>query len=180
MRQILHTLAGCSIQFRNGRWRRGHHMGDDLPRPDHRFIPVPDRFHTCLSQVVICHHGHPDHPIIHHMMTPRLDSKAWNSLFDEGAQLVLALVDHRCVTLEADNADDGILAETIQHTGNVLGIPHGIQEIDQGDALLSTVGVLRGWHKQSLPLGLEHGVYCLGCCWLLFVILFPLGMLSAC
>jgi hypothetical protein len=27
-------------------------------------------------------------------------------------------------------------------------------------------------------MGLEHGVYCLGCCWLLFVILFPLGMMN--
>ena len=25
-------------------------------------------------------------------------------------------------------------------------------------------------------MGLLHGVYCLGCCWLLFVALFPLGM----
>ena len=28
----------------------------------------------------------------------------------------------------------------------------------------------------ALPMGLLHGAYCLGCCWLLFVILFPLGM----
>jgi predicted metal-binding membrane protein len=28
----------------------------------------------------------------------------------------------------------------------------------------------------AFRMGLEHGVYCLGCCWLLFVILFPLGM----
>jgi predicted metal-binding membrane protein len=27
-------------------------------------------------------------------------------------------------------------------------------------------------------MGLEHGAYCLGCCWLLFVILFPLGMMN--
>jgi predicted metal-binding membrane protein len=27
-------------------------------------------------------------------------------------------------------------------------------------------------------MGLEHGVFCLGCCWLLFVILFPLGMMN--
>jgi predicted metal-binding membrane protein len=27
-------------------------------------------------------------------------------------------------------------------------------------------------------MGIEHGVYCLGCCWLLFVILFPLGMMN--
>ena len=27
-------------------------------------------------------------------------------------------------------------------------------------------------------MGFEHGVYCLGCCWLLFVILFPLGIMN--
>jgi predicted metal-binding membrane protein len=27
-------------------------------------------------------------------------------------------------------------------------------------------------------MGLEHGAYCLGCCWLLFVILFPLGVMN--
>ncbi len=27
-------------------------------------------------------------------------------------------------------------------------------------------------------MGVEHGVYCLGCCWFLFVILFPLGMMN--
>ena len=27
-------------------------------------------------------------------------------------------------------------------------------------------------------MGLEHGAYCLGCCWLLFVILFPLGFMN--
>jgi predicted metal-binding membrane protein len=25
-------------------------------------------------------------------------------------------------------------------------------------------------------MGLLHGLYCLGCCWMLFAILFPLGM----
>lgn len=30
----------------------------------------------------------------------------------------------------------------------------------------------------SFRMGLEHGVYCLGCCWLLFVIFFPLGMMN--
>ena len=28
----------------------------------------------------------------------------------------------------------------------------------------------------AVRMGLEHGGYCLGCCWLLFVILFPLGV----
>lgn len=27
-------------------------------------------------------------------------------------------------------------------------------------------------------MGLSHGLYCLGCCWLLFAILFPLGMMN--
>jgi predicted metal-binding membrane protein len=27
-------------------------------------------------------------------------------------------------------------------------------------------------------MGIEHGLFCAGCCWLLFVILFPLGMLN--
>jgi signal transduction histidine kinase len=30
----------------------------------------------------------------------------------------------------------------------------------------------------ALRLGLLHGAYCLGCCWLLFVILFPLGIMN--
>jgi predicted metal-binding membrane protein len=39
--------------------------------------------------------------------------------------------------------------------------------------------VLSHWrdgYTGALRMGLAHGVYCLGCCWLLFVILFPLGM----
>ena len=34
----------------------------------------------------------------------------------------------------------------------------------------------RAGTADALPIGLLHGAYCLGCCWLLFVILFPLGM----
>jgi predicted metal-binding membrane protein len=30
----------------------------------------------------------------------------------------------------------------------------------------------------ALRMGFEHGAYCLGCCWLLFVILFPLGIMN--
>jgi predicted metal-binding membrane protein len=30
----------------------------------------------------------------------------------------------------------------------------------------------------ALRMGLIHGAYCLGCCWLLFVILFPLGIMN--
>ena len=29
-----------------------------------------------------------------------------------------------------------------------------------------------------MRMGFLHGVYCLGCCWFLFVLLFPLGMMN--
>jgi predicted metal-binding membrane protein len=41
--------------------------------------------------------------------------------------------------------------------------------------------ILNSWrdgHAGSFRMGLEHATYCLGCCWLLFVILFPLGMMN--
>jgi predicted metal-binding membrane protein len=41
--------------------------------------------------------------------------------------------------------------------------------------------ILNSWrdgYVGSVRMGLEHGVYCLGCCWLLFLILFPLGMMN--
>jgi hypothetical protein len=30
----------------------------------------------------------------------------------------------------------------------------------------------------ALRMGLLHGAYCLGCCWLLFAVLFPLGLMN--
>ena len=36
----------------------------------------------------------------------------------------------------------------------------------------------RGGTAGALRMGWLHGIYCFGCCWLLFVILFPLGMLN--
>lgn len=36
----------------------------------------------------------------------------------------------------------------------------------------------RNGYGGALRMGIEHGVFCLGCCWLLFVILFPLGMMN--
>jgi predicted metal-binding membrane protein len=41
--------------------------------------------------------------------------------------------------------------------------------------------LMTAWHDGyggALRMGIEHGVFCLGCCWLLFVILFPLGMMN--
>lgn len=36
----------------------------------------------------------------------------------------------------------------------------------------------RDGYGGALLMGLEHGALCLGCCWLLFVILFPLGVMN--
>lgn len=41
--------------------------------------------------------------------------------------------------------------------------------------------ILTSWREGyggALRMGFEHGIYCLGCCWLLFVILFPLGIMN--
>ena len=41
--------------------------------------------------------------------------------------------------------------------------------------------ILSSWHdgySGAFRMGLEHGIYCLGCCWLLFIILFPLGIMN--
>jgi predicted metal-binding membrane protein len=40
------------------------------------------------------------------------------------------------------------------------------------------LGSWRSGYWGSFRMGLEHGLYCLGCCWLLFVILFPLGIMN--
>src|SRR5947208_1427020 len=41
--------------------------------------------------------------------------------------------------------------------------------------------ILHSWRDGSpgsFRMGLEHGIYCLGCNWLLFILLFPLGMMN--
>lgn len=41
--------------------------------------------------------------------------------------------------------------------------------------------ILSSWREGyagSFRMGLQHGTYCLGCCWLFFVILFPLGVMN--
>ncbi len=41
--------------------------------------------------------------------------------------------------------------------------------------------LLTSWHDGyagAFRMGIAHGAFCLGCCWLLFVILFPLGIMN--
>lgn len=44
--------------------------------------------------------------------------------------------------------------------------------------LAFVLGSWRDGYGGAVRMGLEHGLYCIGCCWLLFVIIFPLGMMS--
>jgi predicted metal-binding membrane protein len=41
--------------------------------------------------------------------------------------------------------------------------------------------IMTSWREGiggAFVMGVEHGLWCLGCCWLLFVILFPLGLMN--
>ena len=40
------------------------------------------------------------------------------------------------------------------------------------------LGSWRDGNAGAVRMGLEHGAYCFGCCWMLFAILFPLGMMN--
>jgi predicted metal-binding membrane protein len=40
------------------------------------------------------------------------------------------------------------------------------------------LGSWRDGYRGAFRMGVEHGAYCLGCCWLLFVVLFPLGIMN--
>jgi len=40
------------------------------------------------------------------------------------------------------------------------------------------LGAWRDGYGGAFRMGLEHGLLCLGCCWMLFVILFPLGLMN--
>ena len=37
----------------------------------------------------------------------------------------------------------------------------------------------RDGRRGALAMGLRHGLYCLGCCWVLFLLLFPIGVMNA-
>jgi predicted metal-binding membrane protein len=40
------------------------------------------------------------------------------------------------------------------------------------------LGRWRDGYGGAVRMGLEHGLYCIGCCWLFFLIIFPLGMMN--
>jgi predicted metal-binding membrane protein len=79
------------------------------------------------------------------------------------------------------------LMDNAARFGGVLLIAAGLYQLSPlKDVCLSKCRspvsfILHSWRDGywgSFRMGLEHGAYCLGCCWLLFVILFPLGMMN--
>jgi len=79
------------------------------------------------------------------------------------------------------------LMENAARLGGVILLAAGLYQLSPlKDTCLSQCRtpfqfILSSWHDGyagALRMGLEHGAYCLGCCWLLFVILFPLGIMN--
>jgi predicted metal-binding membrane protein len=79
------------------------------------------------------------------------------------------------------------LAENAVRVGGILLILGGLYQLSPlKQACLAKCRtplgfILGSWREGywgSFRMGLEHGIYCLGCCWLLFVILFPLGIMN--
>lgn len=77
--------------------------------------------------------------------------------------------------------------EIAARIGGALFIAAGIYQLTPlKDLCLSkcrtpTTFIMTSWRDGAvgaLRMGLAHGTYCLGCCWLLFVILFPLGIMN--
>jgi len=79
------------------------------------------------------------------------------------------------------------IAENAPRAGGVLLILAGLYQLSPLKNLcLSKCRnplefVMQRWaegYAGAFWMGLKHGAYCLGCCWLLFVILFPLGVMN--
>jgi predicted metal-binding membrane protein len=82
----------------------------------------------------------------------------------------------------------GALSPTIAaRIGGVVLVAAGVYQITPfKDLCLSKCRtpisfIMTSWRDGvagALRMGLLHGAYCLGCCWLLFVVLFPLGIMN--
>jgi hypothetical protein len=71
------------------------------------------------------------------MMAAGVNHTAGNGLRHELVDLRFPLIDHRCLLLGTDNANHRLLSEALQHTGDIVGVPHRMKQIDQGDQRFS-------------------------------------------
>ncbi|MGH7188747.1 MAG: DUF2182 domain-containing protein [Acetobacteraceae bacterium] len=88
---------------------------------------------------------------------------------------------------EAIAARTGLSSTMAARIGGALLIASGLYQLTAlKDRCLmrcrTPIGfVMTSWRDGTtgaIRMGLVHGAYCLGCCWLLFVILFPLGIMN--
>jgi predicted metal-binding membrane protein len=88
---------------------------------------------------------------------------------------------------EAIAARAGLSLATAARIGGAVLVAAGLYQLTPlKDVCLSKcrtpIGfIMTSWRDGpagALRMGILHGVYCLGCCWLLFVILFPLGIMN--
>lgn len=88
---------------------------------------------------------------------------------------------------EAFAAAAGLSAATAARIGGAMLALAGIYQVTPLKDLClskcrSPVGfIMTSWREGAagaFRMGLAHGLWCLGCCWMLFAILFPLGMMN--
>jgi len=81
----------------------------------------------------------------------------------------------------------GLSADAAARIGGALLIVAGLYQLTSLKSLClsqcrTPIGfIMTSWRDGlggAVRMGVEHGLYCLGCCWLLFVILFPLGIMN--
>lgn len=91
------------------------------------------------------------------------------------------------VAAEAIGAQMMISSATAARIGAVLLIAAGMYQLTPFKEVClakcrTPMGfIVTSWRDGvggALRMGLVHGIYCLGCCWLLFAILFPLGIMN--
>jgi predicted metal-binding membrane protein len=81
----------------------------------------------------------------------------------------------------------GLTAEAAARIGGALLVLAGLYQLTPLKRACLThcrsplAFVMSSWRpgtSGAFRMGIGHGLYCLGCCWLLFVVLFPLGMMN--
>lgn len=81
----------------------------------------------------------------------------------------------------------GLPAKTAARVGGALLIVAGLYQLTPLKSVCLSkcqspiTFIMTSWRDGfggAMRMGIEHGLYCLGCCWLLFVILFPLGIMN--
>jgi predicted metal-binding membrane protein len=91
------------------------------------------------------------------------------------------------VAAEASAARVGLSAASAARIGGALLILAGLYQLTPlkntclAKCRSPLAFIVTSWRDGALGavrMGLLHGAYCLGCCWLLFVILFPLGIMN--